>query len=113
MMRFPRSMTALIALTALPLVSPAVASASHRPAGNATHPVSQAAISTDLKRETGYSASQLTSEPVCGQPQPGTMSCQAQMLEVKSTGRRFELLHKPHLKRLRWRRSRIRPVPSP
>jgi hypothetical protein len=48
-----------------------------------------------VKQSTGYAASQLESKPACGTAAPGRMSCDAQILTVKSTGRPVTLLHVP------------------
>jgi hypothetical protein len=56
-------------------------------------PVDPAAISASLKKETGYSASQLTEKPVCAEPRAGTAGCLARLLSVKSTGKPAPLLH--------------------
>ena len=83
-------LAALAALAVLPMASAA-----------ATPSKFAATISNSLKRQTGYSASQLTTKPVCGTPKPGQMSCLAQILIVKSTGKPVSLLHTPHASPMR------------
>jgi hypothetical protein len=54
-----------------------------------------ARTATALKQETGYSASELESRPACDTQIAGEMSCEADVLSVKSTGRPARLLHAP------------------
>jgi hypothetical protein len=55
-----------------------------------------AAISNDLLKATGHSASQLTTRAACGTAQAGRFRCYARMLTVRSTGKAVSLLHAPH-----------------
>jgi hypothetical protein len=95
-------MTASAALTligcgaAALVFSGSAAASTHGTRQIASTPVNPATISTDLKQQTGYSASQLTTKTACGAPKPGTMSCLARVLAIKSTGKSASLLHAPH-----------------
>jgi hypothetical protein len=89
-------MTLLAALAAFAVLPSQAAAASHSRAPSAATPVNPATISDSLKRQTGYSASQLSAKPVCGTPKPGRMSCLARVLTLKSTGKPVHLLHTPH-----------------
>ncbi len=48
-----------------------------------------------LKQETGYSASELEGKPACNTQIAGEMSCEAEVLSVKRTGKPARLLHAP------------------
>ena len=88
--------TLLAVLAGFAVLPSQSAAATHSRAPSAATPVNPATISDSLKRQTGYSASQLTTKPVCGTPKPGQMTCLARMLIVKSTGKPAGLLHTPH-----------------
>jgi hypothetical protein len=90
--------TLLAALAGFAVLPSQSAAAAHGRAPRAAAPVSLAPISDSLKRQTGYSASQLTTKPVCGTLKPRQMSCLARMLIVKSTGKPAGLLHAPHVR---------------
>ena len=86
----------LIALAGFAVLPSQSAATTHRAAPSAATPVNPATVSDSLKRQTGYSASQLTTKPVCGTPKPGQMSCLARILIVKRTGKPARLLQTPH-----------------
>ena len=83
----------LAGFAALPSQS---AAATHKRGPSAATPVNPVTVSDSLQRRTGYSASQLTTKPVCGAPKPGQMKCLARILIVKSTGKPAGLLQTPH-----------------
>ena len=87
--------TLLAVLAGFAVLPSQSAAATHSRAPSAA-PASPATISDSLKRQTGYSSSQLTTKPVCGAPKPGQMTCLARMLIVKSTGKAAGLLRTPH-----------------
>jgi hypothetical protein len=93
--------TLLAVLAGFAILPSQSAAATHSRAPSAAKPVDPATISDSLKRETGYSASQLTTKPVCGMPKPGQMSCLARILIVKSTGKPAGLLHTLHASPMR------------
>jgi len=88
--------TVLAVLAGFAVLPSQSAAATHSRAPSAATPVNPATISDSLKRQTGYSSSQLTTKPVCGTSKPGQMTCLARILIVKSTGKPAGLLQTPH-----------------
>jgi hypothetical protein len=73
------------------------ATSSHvTPAPPSSVPAASAAISRELLKATGHSATQLTTRAACGSAVAGRFRCYARVLTVKSTGRSASLLHVPH-----------------
>jgi hypothetical protein len=52
-------------------------------------------LSAELDQATGYPTSQLESKPACGAPAPGAVSCRAEILAVRGTGRNVSLRARP------------------
>jgi hypothetical protein len=86
----------LVMLSGLTARAQAATSARSRSAIRASQPATAAAISGDLLKATGHSASQLTTRAACGSAPAGRFRCYARVLTVRSSGRSASLLRAPH-----------------
>jgi hypothetical protein len=90
---------AFVALAGLATHAQASATSHSRVAARASAPARAAAISSNLLKATGHSASQLSTRAACGSAPAGRFRCYARVLTVKSSGKPVALLHAPRAQR--------------
>jgi hypothetical protein len=93
----PVLIAALVIPSGLAAGAQAATSSRSRPAMRSVEPASSGAISRQLLKATGHSASQLTTRAACGSAPAGRFRCYARMLTVKRSGRSASLLRTPHV----------------